>query len=127
MALIYAYKQRSLTKDITILDGAGTVIVPTNSDKIRAIIGREGQLGTNLSGAKLVVNDNPPTTNGSVFEKNGPSPGVQRLRLCAEDLNFEPGVYTLFVEFFDAEDPDAGDPTGEWKNVSRQVFVLEGT
>lgn len=127
MALIYAYQGRSLTKDITILDGAGTIIVPTGSDKIRAIIGREGQLGTNLAGAKLVVNDSPATTNGSVFEKNTPTPGVNRLRLCEADLGFEPGVYTLFVEFFDAEDPDAADPTGEWKNVSRQVFVLEAT
>ena len=33
----------------------------------------------------------------------------------------EPGTYTLFVDYFDNAD------AAEWKNVDRQVFVLEDT
>ena len=130
MALIYLYKGLSITKDFTILDGFGTVIVPGANDKIRAYIGREGQLGTNLSGAKFLVTSDAPTANRSTFSKNTPSSGKNRLRWDSQDLALiNAGVYTLFIEYFDAEDTDPEDPTpqGEWKCVSRQVLVVEDT
>lgn len=121
MTLIYAYKNRGVTKDITILDASGAAIVPGANDKIRAIIGREGQLGANFASAQLVVTSDAATANGSSFTKNSPSSGVNRLRLDASDLAFAAGVYTLFISYMDNADAQ------EWKEVSRQVFVTENT
>ena len=123
MALIHAYQRRGLTEDIQVLDVDGAVITPGENDKVRAIIGRVGQLGSDLSGAKLVLTSGEaPTAAGSSFTKNSPSDGYHRLRLDATDLAaIAPGVWTLFIDYFDNADAQ------EWKNVSRQVFVLEGT
>lgn len=122
MALIYVYKSRGLTKDITILDGSGVTITPVTDDVIRAIIGREGKIGSDLSGAELVVTSAAATANGSSFTKNSPESGVNRLRLDAEDLaGIDAGIYTLFIDLKDSVDAD------DWKNVSRQVLVVEET
>lgn len=121
MSLIHAYQSRGLTRDITINDVDGNAITPGTNDQIRVIIGHEGKLGTNNADAKLVVASNAPTSDGSTFTKNSPSTGVNRLRIDASDLTFEPGTYTLFVDYFDNAD------TQEWKNVDRQCFVLERT
>lgn len=111
MSLVYAYKSRGLSKDITILDADGAAVTPGSSDKIRATIGREGET------AKLTVTSDAPTDNGSNFTKGA----VNRLRLDALDLAFEPGAYTLMIDLYDAAD------SAEWKTVSRQVLVLEDT
>jgi len=119
--MVYAYQRRGLTRNVQILDANSNVIVPTGLDTIRAIIGREGQLGANLETALLVVASGSDTPAGSFFRKNDPSNGNNLLRLDASDLNFAPGTYTLFIELLDVADDS------EWKNVSRDVFVLEGT
>lgn len=121
MSLFYAYKNRGITKDITVLDGNGDVVSVGVNDKLRAIIGRERLLSSDLSTAKLVVVSGTNSANGSSFEIGGGSGGSHRLRLDAGDLDFNPGTYTLFIDLFDNAD------AGEWKNVDRQVFVLEGT
>lgn len=121
MALIHAYQNRGLTKNITIKNAAGTAITPQANDKIRVIIGREGKLGVNNADAKLVVESGANTANGSSFTKNHPSDGVNQLRLDASDLAFAPGVYTMFVDYYDNADQQ------EFKNVDRQCFCLEAT
>ena len=122
MSLIYAYQNRGLTKDLAIRNAADAVITPSSDDVIRVVIGHEGRLGSALAGAKLVVASDAPTAEGSTFTKNGGSAaGYNRLRLDASDLAFGPGTYTLFLDYFDGADAD------EWKNVDRQVFVLEET
>jgi hypothetical protein len=115
MALIFAYQNRNCTRDITIRNAADAVITPSTYDQVRAMIGREGYV------PELTVASDAPTSNGSTFTKNHPSSGVNRLRLDAQDLDFEPGVYTLFLDYFDHADAE------DWKNVDRQVFCLERT
>lgn len=121
MTLNRAQKNRGITRDITIQDATGKAIEVGKNDKIRAIIGHEGRLGTNLSDAKLVVSSDAATSNGSSFTKNSPSADKNRLRLDASDLDFDPGLYTLFIDYFDNADAQ------EWKTVDRQVFYLEDT
>jgi len=70
---------------------------------------------------ELEVTSGTPTANGSTFSKNTPSSGVNRLRLDASDLSFDAGTYTLRVDYFDNAD------AAEWKNVDREVFVMENT
>jgi len=114
MTLILAYKDRGLTRDFQI-DGASGVITPGTNDKVRVIIGREGKLGTDFADAEFSVTSDAATPAGSSITK-----GAQNtLRLDATDLQFSAGTYTLFFDFFDNAD------AGEWKNVERQVFVLE--
>lgn len=111
MALIYAYQDRTIEKDFTILDADGDTVTPSESDIVRIIIGRT------YEAAKLTVASNAPTDNGSTITKGA----ANRLRLDNADLAaIEPGTYTLFVDFFDSSDSD-------WKTVERQVFHLEGT
>ncbi len=121
MALIFAYKNRGLTRDFVMTDKDGAVIVPGANDAIRVIIGHEGKLkdSTDLSDAELLVTDTVPTANGTTFTKGTSPLGLNRLRLDASDLTFPAGVYTLIFDFFDSTD------ASEWKNVSRQVFSLE--
>src|SRR3990167_148671 len=110
MSIVYAYRTRGITKDITIKNGAGTTIVPGSNDKIRAIIGREGKLGTNFADAEFSVTSDAATANGSSFTKNSPSSGLNRLRLDASDLDAIPaGVWSLFIDFYDNAD------AAEWK------------
>lgn len=111
MSLILAYKNRGLTRDITILDADGLTITPGSTDHVRVTIGREGEA------AQLTIDSQSATANGSSVTKGA----ANRLRLDAADLSFNPGVYTLFVDYFDADD------AAEWKNVDRQCFVLEDT
>jgi len=120
MTLFLAYQNRGITKTITVTDSSGNTIVPGVNDKVRAIIGHEGRLGTNNADAKLVVESGTPTAAGSSFTKDTTN-GVNTLRLDATDLAFDPGVYTLFIDLFDNAD------AAEYKNVDRQVFVLEPT
>lgn len=112
MALVHAYRGRNCTRDITIRNAALAAITPGVDDHVRVMIGREGQ--TPL----LTVADDAPTANGSTLVKGASN----RLRLDAQDLDLiEPGVYTLFIDYFDTAD------ASEWKHVDRQVFSLEDT
>ena len=111
MTLIYAYVDRGITRDVTIKDINDVTITPSANDVIRAIIGREGET------AKLTIASNAPTANGSTFVKGE----TNRLRLDASDLSFEPGVYSLTVDYY-----DNSEPGGEWKMIEKQVFHLEG-
>lgn len=110
MALIRAQQNRTITRDITILDGDGATITPNAADKVRAIIKRDGQA------TRLTVASDVPTSNGSTFAKGA----ANRLRLDADDLDFPAGTYTLLVDYYDNAD-------STWKHVSKQVFVLEPT
>ena len=109
MTLIYAYRNRGITRDVVIKDADGDTITPGSMDKIRAVIGREGET------AKLTVSSDAATAAGSSFTKGA----TNRLRLDASDLDFDPGVYTLTIDFYDNSDAQ------EWKIVERQVFCLE--
>ena len=113
MTLILAQQSRGLTRDITIQDADGDTITPGANDAVQATIGRVGQT------PKLTINKTA-STNGSVFTKNSPSDGKNRLRIDATDLAaIDPGTYTLDILYFDNAD------AAEWKTVDRQVFVLE--
>ena len=109
MTLVYAYKNRGITRDITIQDAAGNAITPGVNDKVRVSIGREGE--TPL----LTVTSGTPTANGSSVTKGTKN----RVRLDASDLNFAPGVYSLEVDYWDNADAQ------EWKVVELQTFFLE--
>ena len=110
MTLFHAYQDRGLTRDLVITDTNGDTITPGVSDKVRVMIGREGEA------MKLSVVNDAPTVNGSTLTKGASN----RLRLDATDLTtFEPGTYTLFFSMMDNAD------AAEWKEVSRQVFHLE--
>ena len=115
MSLILAYKNRGLTKDLTILDGADAPITPGANDELRITIGHEGKTPV------LQFVSGTPTDAGSSITKEGGENGSHRMRLDADDLSFPPGVYTLFFDYFDNADAE------EWKNISRQVFCLEAT
>lgn len=115
MSLIFAYKSRGLTKDLTILNGAGEAITPGDNDKLRITIGYEGQT------PKLTFTSDAATANGSSITKGGGVGGSHRMRLDAADLSFGAGTYTLIFDYFDNADAE------EWKNISRQVFSLEDT
>ena len=108
MSIVLAHQSRGKTVDITFQDGDGDTVTPTESDKIRATILRKGET------AKLTVSSDSPTSNGSSFTKGA----ANRLRLDASDLNFDPGTYSLIIDFYDASD------SSEWKMVQRQVFHL---
>ena len=111
MTLIYAYKGLGITRDIVIYDVNENIITPGAADKVRAIISREGET------AKLTVTSDSATSNGSSITKGA----TNRLRLDDADLDFDPGIYTLRVEFY-----DNSDLGGEWKMVEKQSFCLEG-
>ena len=113
MTLIYAYKDRGITRGITINDASGNSVTPETADILRAIIGREGET------PKLTVTSETATDNGSSFTKGGVGE-ENLLRVDAQDLDFEPGAYSLTIDFFDNSDSQ------EWKMVDRQVFHLEG-
>lgn len=124
MALIYAYQSRGIVKDITIRDANENAISVGPNDKIRVVIGHEGRLGveTNdaFADAAFQVISGAQASGGSTLVKGGGSNGAHRLTLKAADLNFKPGTYTLFVDLYD-------NAASDWKNVDRQVFVLEDT
>lgn len=111
MALVVAYRNRGLTRNITILDANKDAITPGANDRIRAIIGREGE------SPQLTVVSGSPTANGSSFVMGA----VNVLRLDASDLDFDVGVWSLIIDYFDNADAQ------EWKNVSRQCFSLQET
>jgi len=118
MSLIHAYQNRGKTWEFQINGSDGSAVTPGDSDKVRIIIGREGQLGVDLSNAELVVTSESSTDAGSSITTGS----TNTLRLDATDLaSIEPGIYTLFVDYYDSSDGD------EWKNVDRQVFSLEST
>lgn len=111
MTLIYAYKDRGITRDIVIKDADDNTITPAAADKIRVTIGREGET------AKLTLTSDASTANGSSLTIGA----TNRLRLDASDLSFKIGVYSLIIDMYDNSD------AGEWKNVDRQTFCLEGS
>ncbi len=116
MALIYTYQNRTIEKDIIVLDADGNAVIPSASDEVRVIIGRVGEV------AKLTVATNAPTVNGSTITKATlDTNGKNRVRLDNADLAaIDPGVYTFFVDYWDSSDSD-------WKMVDRQVFFVEET
>lgn len=111
MTLIYAYQNRTITKDIVILDADGATITPGANDTITATILHESGV------TQLTVTSTAATANGSTFTKGA----TNRLRLDEDDLGFAPGVYTMMIDYTDNAD------SGAIKVVQRQVFVLEDT
>lgn len=113
MALFYGYKSRGITRDITISGGPTGTITPGAADKVRAIL-RNGETDV------LTIVSDAPTANGSSFTKGSPSATQNRLRLDAADLEaLACGAYTVIIDMFDNADAQ------EWKNVNRQVLMLE--
>lgn len=111
MTLIFAYQNRTIYKDITVLDADGDTVTPGTSDEIRATILRLEET------AELTVTSAASTANGSSFTKGAEN----RLKLDNADLaEIEPGVYSIIFDFYDSVD-------SEWKNIDRQVFILERT
>jgi len=126
MALIFAYKDRGLTKELTINNADDTVYTPQANDILRVVIGHEGKLGTNFADAQFHVTSDAPTAAGSRITKNENAQGASvngtnTLRLDASDLDFDAGVYTLFFSIVDNSDSQ------DEKTISRQVFSLELT
>lgn len=109
MTLVYAYRNRGITRGMVLHDSGGRTVVPSEGDALRVTIGRDG------SPPKLIVSSEEPTANGSTILLGETS----LLRLDASDLTFDAGVYTLTLDYFDSAD------SREWKCVDRQVFVLE--
>ncbi len=110
MALIYAYQDRGLEKDIQILDQDDAVIEPVEEDVVRVQIVQLGEL-------LLEVSSETPTVQGSSIVKGSQN----RLHLVSADLAaIEPGTYSLVVDLYDAA-------AEAWKTVDRQVMHLEKT
>ena len=88
---------------------------------MRARISHRGASADILS----LTSGDAATPNGSFFKKNtnaegSAEAGTHTLRLDAADLAaMNPDTYTINIEYFDNAD------ASEWKNVDRQVFVLE--
>ena len=119
---ILATIHRGITRDIVLRDAADETIVLLTADKIRAYIGRESEITDDLSaGTVFLVTSDAATAAGSNFTKNSPSSGYNRLRIDAGDMTFDPGIYELFIDFYDSAD------SNEWKAVDRISFVLEQT
>ena len=110
MSLMRCDKSRGKTFDITIKDANSTVITPGANDKVRATILRSGETPV------FTVTSGSPTANGSSVTKGS----TNRLRIDASDLTFQPGTYTLIVDYYDNADAQ------EWKFVEKQTFYLEG-
>lgn len=113
MAFWLVYQNRNTTRDVSVLNAAGAAIVPGAADLIRAVITRQDET------AELTVVSGSPTPNGSSFRKNFPSEGLNRLRLDADDLGFNAGTYTIRFDLLDNAD------SADWKNIQRQVLVME--
>jgi len=111
MSLVLAQKGNGISRNITIYDADEDAIVPGENDRVRVRIGRVGE------DDKLTITSGSPTSNGSSVTKGE----TNVLRIDASDLDFDAGIYTMFVEYFDNADSQ------EWKTVDRQVFVLEDT
>ena len=111
MTLVLGQKGRGLTRNVQILDANGDVITPGVWDLVRVRIGRQGEVDV------LTVTSGSPTVAGSSVTKGA----VNKVRLDASDLTFAPGTYTFWVEYHDNAD------AAEWKEVDREVFVLEPT
>jgi len=109
MTLILGQQNRGMTRNIVILDADGGTITPAMNDLVRVTIGRDGQTEV------FTVTSGTDTAAGSSITKGA----TNVLRIDATDLNFDPGTYSFFVDFFDAADAQ------EWKEVDRQVFTLE--
>lgn len=125
MTIVAADQLRGKTVDITLRDADENPIVVVAADVLRAMITRRTELGGTAelpTGHKLLVrSDDGGTLNGSTFTKDTPAVNTHRLRLDAQDLDFEHGTYTLVIDFFDNAD------AAEWKTVDRQVFILGET
>ncbi|MBD3404571.1 MAG: hypothetical protein GF411_00370 [Candidatus Lokiarchaeota archaeon] len=114
MSLIKTYQNRGLTKRLTMKDANGDVIRCEGGDKVRVRIQRMGET------PQLEVVSGSPTVNGTKLTpaKVGGN-SYSTLRLDDNDLDFAPGIYSFLFDYFDADDSE------EWKNVDRQVFILE--
>ena len=120
MTLIYGYQHRGFTLGLVIRNASEEVVTPGANDRVRVIIGREEEIsavGEVVTGEKFVVVSGTPTAAGSRITLGASN----QLRIDASDLGFEPGTWTLYVDYFDNAD------AAEWKNVERQVFHLERT
>lgn len=110
MVLVLGQKERGLTRNVQVLDAAGAVITPGANDLVRVRINRQGQTDV------LSVTSGTPTANGSKVTKGS----TNVVDLVPDDLDFAPGTYTLFVEYWDNAD-------ARWKEVDRECLVLEHT
>ena len=115
MTLVYAYRERGLTRDITILDANGDAITPGANDKVRAQLVHRGR-----TTALLTVSSDAATANGSSFTKSHPTSTQNRLDIKPTDLTTSlvpAGVYTLAIDYYD-------NASSVWRVVDRQVFGL---
>jgi len=111
MTLILVQQGRGTTRNVVMYDADGNAIIPKVADRVRIRIGRQGE------DDKLSFTDDTPTAAGSSVTKGE----TNVVRLDATDLNFGPGTFSFFVDYFDVAD------ASEWKEVDRQCIVLEPT
>jgi len=111
MTLIVLEQNRGKMLNIVMANADGTVITPGVADFVRVRIGRAGQADV------LSLTSGTPSAAGSTITAGA----TNVVRLDATDLNFTPGTYTLFVEYFDAAD------ALEWKLVDEQVLRMRRT
>lgn len=107
---VHGYQSRGCTYNVTLFDVNGDPISPDTNDIVHCKILQLGETVT------FEVDSTAPTANGSTFTKGDP---VNVLRLDAQDLVFDPGVYTISIELTDFED------VNDLKNAQRGVFTLE--
>jgi len=110
MSLIVLEQGLGKTINIVIVDADGAIITPGASDLVRIRIGRTGQDDV------FTLTSGSPTAAGSQITPGG----TNVVRFDAEDLaNIDPGVYTMWVEYYDAAD------ALEWKLVEAQVVHIK--
>jgi hypothetical protein len=114
MSLIIAQQSLGITYDFVVRNVANDAITVGGNDSLRVTIEREGDTSPKFQLTGFVANG-----NGSQISRNTPSTGTNRVRIDADDLTFELGLFSLLVDFFDNEDAQ------EWKRVDRQTFLLE--
>lgn len=108
---ITAYKRRTATFEVTILDSAGNNVIIAATDVIRVKVGR------NLEVPVLDLDSIAATTNGSTVSAANPT----TIRFDQEDINFAPGVLDIEVGIVDDSDSDA------FKHAEEGVFNLIST
>jgi hypothetical protein len=108
MTMTECFRGRGITRTVAITNSAGDTITPGVNDRVRALLGRQGET------AFLTVVDNDPSDNGSTITKGAEN----ELRLDDLDMDQVPGIYELVFEYFDNANAQ------EWEMIDSQVFSL---
>jgi hypothetical protein len=107
MSLLYAYRNRAIAHNVTILDVNNQVIWPQANDVVRLRI----TVGTQEF---LSVSSAAPTANGSFINKGAPC----LVSLAAADLNLAGGIYDYDMDYGDGTD-------NQWKEIEKGILCIE--